>query len=112
MESRVRLGLTDAGLPRPKAQWAVRDAAGGFVARLDLAYPEHTIAIEYDGAWHWKQRRQDDRRRDAARRLGWHVVVVSADDYYGSFEATCRELAELLRSRSPRKTPSSATISA
>lgn len=83
MESRLRVWLVDSGLPRPEAQWVLRDKAGRFVARLDLAYPALKIAIEYDGAWHWKQRREDDRRRDAARRLGWLVIVVSADDLFG-----------------------------
>lgn len=36
-ETRLRLLLIRHGLPRPVAQWEVRDAAGAFVARLDLA---------------------------------------------------------------------------
>jgi len=82
METRLRVLLTDAGLPRPEAQWVVRDRRDRIVARLDLAYPAAKLAIEYDGAWHWRQRREDDRRRDAARRLGWLILVVSADDFY------------------------------
>jgi very-short-patch-repair endonuclease len=84
METRLRLRLVAVGLPRPEAQWVVRNAAGRFVARLDLAYPEQRVAVEYDGAWHWQQRRRDDRRRDAARKLGWTVIVVSADDLFGA----------------------------
>jgi hypothetical protein len=81
METRVRHLLVSAGLPRPTAQHVVRDAAGKFVARLDLAYVGIKLAIEYDGAHHWEQRREDDRRRDAIRALGWTVIVVSASDY-------------------------------
>jgi very-short-patch-repair endonuclease len=81
METRVRHLLVDAGLPRPTAQHVIRDAAGHFVARVDLAYVGIKLAIEYDGAWHFEQRRADDRRRDAIRALGWTVVVVSAEDY-------------------------------
>jgi len=83
METRLRLRLMAAGLPRPEAQWVVRDSQGVFVARLDLAYPDLRVAVEYDGAWHWQQRRRDDRRRDAARKLGWTIIVVSADDLFG-----------------------------
>lgn len=83
MESRLRVLLVTHGLPRPEAQWVVTDPAGEFVARLDLAYPEHRLAVEYDGSLHWAQRRADDRRRDALRALGWEIVVVSAHDYYG-----------------------------
>ncbi len=82
METRVRVLLVTNGLPRPASQWVVNDPTGHFVARLDLAYPDRRLAIEYDGSLHWAQRRADDRRRDALRRLGWEVVVVSADDYY------------------------------
>ncbi|HET6908102.1 MAG TPA: DUF559 domain-containing protein [Mycobacteriales bacterium] len=84
MESRLRLVLIAGDLPRPTAQYEVRRADGGFVGRVDLAYPELKIAIEYDGAWHWKQRREDDRRRAALRALGWDVLVYSADDIYGT----------------------------
>jgi hypothetical protein len=82
MESRLRVLLITSGLPRPEPQWEVRDSAGGFVARLDLAYPDRRLAVEYDGALHWAQRRADDRRRDALRALGWEVIVVSSEDYY------------------------------
>jgi hypothetical protein len=83
METRTRVLLVSSGMPRPVAQFDLTDAAGRFVARLDLAYPELKIAIEYDGAWHWRQRREDDRRRDAVRALGWIVLVFSADDIFG-----------------------------
>lgn len=84
METRLRLLLVRAGLPRPSAQWVVHDEAGTFVARLDLAWPDFKVSIEYDGAQHWAERRHDDRRRAAARSLGWHIDVVSAEDYYGT----------------------------
>ncbi|MEX5717271.1 hypothetical protein [Geodermatophilus maliterrae] len=49
-ETRLRLLLCRAGMP-PVAQHVVRDAEG-FVARVDLAYPELRVAIEDDGLWH------------------------------------------------------------
>ncbi len=82
METRQRLVLVFAGLPRPVSQLNVYDAAGRFVARLDLAYEAEKVAVEYDGAHHWTERRHDDRRRDALRALGWTVLVFSADDVY------------------------------
>lgn len=84
METRLRLLLMRAGLPRPTPQWVLRTPGGAFVARLDFAWPDARVAIEYDGADHWQQRRHDDRRRAQARTLGWHVDVVSADDYWGA----------------------------
>ena len=50
-ETRLRLLMLDAGLPPPVAQFRVRDDRG-YVARLDFAYPELRLAIEYDGLWH------------------------------------------------------------
>ena len=82
MESRLRLLLVRDGLTDVEPQYVLRDHNGQFVARADLAFIQARVAVEYDGAWHWKQRRADDRRRDAMRALGWTVLVVSAEDYY------------------------------
>lgn len=82
MESRVRVLLILEGLAPTHSQYEIRDERDRFVARADFAYPAHKLVVEYDGAQHWKQRRADDRRRDAMRRLGWTVIVVSAEDYF------------------------------
>lgn len=80
-ETRLRLVLVRAGLPAPVPQFRVFDDEG-FVARVDLAYPELRIALEYDGLWHSERRAfLDDRRR--LNRLvdaGWVVVHVTVDD--------------------------------
>lgn len=99
METRTRIVLVDGGLPRPVAQYVVRDAAGGHVARLDLAYPERKVAVEYDGALHWEQRRADDRRRDRLRALGWIVIVVSASDIFRDPAAIVAQVAAALARR-------------
>jgi hypothetical protein len=82
MESRLRVLLITSGFPAPIAQYVVRDAHGDFVARADFAYPQRRLIVEYDGALHWDQRREDDRRRDEIRALGWTVLVASRSDYY------------------------------
>jgi very-short-patch-repair endonuclease len=99
METRLRVLLVTSGLPRPKAQWMVHDAARRFVARLDLAYPDERLAVEYDGSFHWAQRRADDRRRDALRALGWEVIVVSAEDYYREPQALVAKVRRALAHR-------------
>jgi G:T-mismatch repair DNA endonuclease (very short patch repair protein) len=80
-ESRVRVLLTLAGLT-PVPQFTVLDAEGGFVARVDLAFPEARIAIEYDGAWHAApgQFARDRRRLNRLVAAGWTVVHVTAAD--------------------------------
>lgn len=102
MESRLRLSLTAQGLPRPVAQFSVFDTGGRFLARLDLAYPELKVAIEYDGAWHWARRREDDRRRDLLRALGWVVLVYSSDDVYGNPERIANEVAAARRQQAAK----------
>jgi len=37
------------GLPKPELQWPVRDASGRVVARLDFAWPELGVYVEFDG---------------------------------------------------------------
>ena len=99
METRLRLVLIEGGLQRPDAQWEIKNGAGVVKWRLDLAYPAEKIAIEYDGAWHWKQRRDDDRRRAALRSLGWDPHVFDADDVYGNPDRVVQEVAAALRRR-------------
>lgn len=58
METRLRLIIVDAGLPRPLANADVFDEAGQWIARPDLLYPRARIAIEYDGGHHRTDQRQ------------------------------------------------------
>ncbi len=99
METRTRTALITGGLPRPEPQHEVHRADGDFVGRLDLAYPEAKLGVEYDGADHWKQRREDDRRRAAIRACGWEVLVYSADDVFKTPWAMCAEVRDQLRRR-------------
>jgi hypothetical protein len=102
METRIRVLLIEWGLPRPVSQLTVYDGAGAFIGRLDLAFPDAKVAVEYDGALHWEQRRSDDRRRDRLRASGWVVLVYSAEDYYERRDAICTEVAGQLARRTPR----------
>jgi hypothetical protein len=87
MESRVRVLMVASGFDVPVSQYVITDRGGRFVARVDFAYPERRIVIEYDGALHWEQRTADERRREAIRSLGWRVLVVSRSDYYDNPQA-------------------------
>lgn len=82
-ESMLRVRLRLAGLT-PVPQYVVRDAAGHFVARVDLAFPEQRVAIEYDGAWHGKpgQLAHDRRRLNALVAAGWTVLHITAADLH------------------------------
>lgn len=80
-ETRVRLLLQRAGLPAPVPQFRVFDAAG-FVARVDLAYPDLRIAVEYDGLWHGERGAflADRRRLNRLVGAGWVVLHVTLED--------------------------------
>jgi hypothetical protein len=97
MESRVRVLLALGGLPPPETQIPIRDRSGRIIARADMGYQKHRLLIEYDGAFHWEQRRADDRRRDAMRELGWTVMVISRDDYYETPELVVARVSAALR---------------
>jgi uncharacterized protein DUF559 len=82
METRLRLALSRAGLPRPVLQHEVRTRSGAFVARLDLAYVDARLVVEYDGECHLDPDavRRDLRRQNAPRALGWSLLRFTADD--------------------------------
>lgn len=79
-ETLVRLLLVDAGLPEPRINWTLRTPEGVFVARLDLAYPDQRVAVEYDGRQHAdaEQFRRDADRWRAIAREGWTLIRVVA----------------------------------
>ena len=81
-ETLARLVLIDAGLPAPRTQFCVFDEHGQFVARLDMAYDEVQVGIEYDGPQHRTDpevRQRDIDRQFALNELGWQIIRVSRD---------------------------------
>lgn len=80
MESRLRMLLVQAGLPRPEAQVTLNGAWGAFVARVDLYYPEARLAIEYDGDQHRDQLIDDNRRHNRLHDIGVTVLRYTAPD--------------------------------
>jgi hypothetical protein len=95
-ETRLRLLLHRAGLPAPVAQYPVRDG-GVFLARVDFAYPEIELALEYDGLWHGEpgQFARERRRLNHLFAAGWRVVFVTAADLHRPDELVRRILAAL-----------------
>lgn len=86
-ETRLRLQLIRAGLPRPQTQIAVHGDYGELAAVFDMGWEDAKVAVEYDGDHHRTSRRQfhrDIERMEAAQHLGWIVVRVTAADTAGS----------------------------
>lgn len=82
MESRLRLVLVLGGLPRPAVQLDVLDAAGRFLGRPDLLYPDARLAIEYDGATHQDNLGADLRRQNRLQNAGYLLLRYTAADVY------------------------------
>lgn len=104
-ESWVRWFIVAAGLPCPEPQ--VRVAVEGRELRLDLAYPRARIAVEYDGEeFHHRtdeQRRHDEQRREALRRAGWIVIVLTREALRaGTQDTWISELRDALAQRGVR----------
>ena len=83
-ESETRLIVVGAGLPEPIVQFEVREGAR-LVARVDLAYPEWKIAIEYEGDGHRADReqwRRDIQRQRELEARGWIVIRLTQEDLH------------------------------
>jgi len=97
-ETRLRLLLRRSGLPPPVAQYVVRHG-GAFIARVDFAWPEKKVAVEYDGLWHAEsgQFAKDRQRLNRLTAAGWVVIFVTAADLGNTTSLIARVAAALAR---------------
>jgi len=98
-ETRLRLLLHRSALLRPIAQYNVRDA-DGLIGRVDFAWPESKVVVEYEGMWHGETKQQvgkDRRRLNRLSAAGWTIVFVTAEDLYRPERLIARIAAALSR---------------
>jgi hypothetical protein len=82
MESESRLMMIDGGLPLPVLQHGIVDRDHR-TWRVDFAWPERRVAVEYDGVvWHEGPEAfaYERRRRAALQEVGWVVIPIIAED--------------------------------
>lgn len=82
-ESVLRLVIVFSGLPEPECNLNLYDAAGRFLARGDLVYPEYKLVLEYQGDQHRTDRaqwRRDIHRTGRLEDNGWQVLQFTDDD--------------------------------
>ncbi|GJF09083.1 hypothetical protein NGTWS0302_27860 [Mycolicibacterium cyprinidarum] len=95
-ESRLRMVLVGAGLPKPQTQIEFR----GLRIRVDMGWRRWKVAVEYDGIQHWndaKQRSWDIDRIAKLEDAGWTVVRVSAEMLARHSAAVVERVREKLR---------------
>lgn len=102
MESRVRLMIVFAGLPEPDINLEVTLGPQGVRYRLDLAWPDLRLAVEYDGRHHAESTTQwghDVTRREHLDGAGWRVIVIRAADVFAAPWATVTRIMEAMSLR-------------
>jgi len=82
METRLRMLLVLARLPRPEVQVSIHDDQGRFLGRPDLLYLTQRLAIEYDGGNHRDRMVDDNRRQNGLIGAGFRLLRFTAADVY------------------------------
>jgi hypothetical protein len=101
MESEARLVMMDGGLPGPVLQYEIVDRHGR-LWRLDFAWPEARLAVEYDGVdWHSDPDalRRDRQKRAALTEMGWMLISIVADDVRRTPDLTVGQIESALDRR-------------
>lgn len=99
-ESRMRVRLVLAGLPKPVPQYPIR-LPSGLTVHPDAAWPEYQVAAEYDGLWHADDRafHRDRRRLNELLAAGWLVFHATSRRLDRGFSGFVREIRDGLISR-------------
>lgn len=80
METRFRMMLVQARLPRPESQVSLHDDEGRFVGRVDFYYRDQRLAIEYDGGTHRTSLVEDNRRQNLLLSAGYRLLRFTVAD--------------------------------
>ncbi|HLT10094.1 MAG TPA: hypothetical protein VK028_04715, partial [Micromonosporaceae bacterium] len=99
-ESRMRVRLVLAGLPKPVPQYPIL-LPSGLTVHPDAAWPEYRVAAEYDGVWHADDRafHLDRRRLNELLAAGWLVFHATSRRLDRGFSGFVREIRDGLISR-------------
>jgi hypothetical protein len=99
-ETKTRLAIIAAGLPKPQTQLVVRNEWGAVLARIDMGWEQWRVGVEYDGAQHWTDpriRANDIDRTAELERRGWRIIRVSADLLRNRPDILAARIREVLR---------------
>ena len=99
METLLVRVLRENGLPKPVVQHDVTDLRGRFVARVDAAYPDRRILIEYDSKQEHSDEFQiarDAKRRNQLQALGYSVLSARHADLRLDGTELCTQIRAIL----------------
>ena len=102
MESRLRMLFVLAGLPEPVVNFALVDDDERVRYRLDLSFPEHLLAFEFDGRQHvevMEQWEKDIVRREDLEAEGWRFVLVTSSKLYSAPEEVLARIVAAMKDR-------------
>jgi hypothetical protein len=88
------------GLPVPVPQYEIYDSRGRFVARVDAAYPEARVAIEYQSYQEHTGPEplvRDSKRRNALRAIDWESIEATAPEFRDGGQVFCAALRAALQ---------------
>src|SRR5260370_33172229 len=80
METRFRLLLVLAVLPRPLVQVRLYDDKGHLIGRPDLYYATQRLALEYDGSSHRETMAADHRRQNRLLNTSFRILRFTPAD--------------------------------
>lgn len=92
-ETWLRMLMVTAGLPEPTIDHRIYASDGTLLFRIDLAYEEFKVGIEYDGRQHAESDAQwghDVDRREYFDGASWRLVIVIGKHFY-------RDAGDILR---------------
>jgi very-short-patch-repair endonuclease len=107
METRVIQLLRRNGLPRPVTQLAIFEGAR-FVARVDFAYPQWMVCMEYESYQEHTGNRaleRDNPRRNALVSLGWKPIGITPKDVRSGGLRVAQQILDASRRPQRRSKP-------
>jgi hypothetical protein len=97
-ERLLAIAFVANGLPEPELQFVVRDVGGAFVARVDLAFPDDRILVEYESIEHHTGKDallHDSARRNVVTGLGYRVLTATVQDLHDGACSLTRTIQRL-----------------
>lgn len=103
-ETKMRLLLSRTKLCEPVLNHVIHNSWGQPAVWPDAAYPEHRLALQYDGAHHSDphQCKLDSQRRAMTQRLGWTEIRVFKHDLEGEKPFVIDKVRAVLQARQRR----------